>query len=125
MTDDCTRLVQLISCASESLSPSRVDVIVEVAGVSSLVSEGLSVLRFGGHYGTFLARSLSCCCLSSVLEYPIGRVCNLQSMVPFSCPALLGMVHPKSQLSSVTGEQVSGARDDGYGSQVGIHCDRR
>ena len=38
--------------------PCRVDVIVEVAGVSSLVSEGLSVLRFGVHYGTFLARSL-------------------------------------------------------------------
>jgi len=74
----------------------------------------------------YFSRALtSCCSLSSVLSIRSVVVCNLQSIVPFSCAALLGMVHPKSQLSSVTGEQVSGARDDGYGSQVGIHCDRR
>jgi len=53
-----------------SAAPDGADLVVEVAGSSSLIPEGLQALRFGGHY------------------------------------AFVGMVHPKTSLEGITGEQI-------------------
>merc|ERR1719476_211770 len=52
------------------LCPQGVDVVVEMTGAKHVITEGVQLLRNGGHY------------------------------------AFAGMVHPDSQLSSLTGEQI-------------------